>query len=186
MLLGGCKKKKPVVIPPQAQAPAATESAPAQPAPQPQPTVETPPAPTTTQPKTGNQENVATKPKPKAKRRSPQVTKRNPPAPKPTESANATASANIPPANNGQPEISLSMDQAQLARRKQLTEELLQSTDADLKSINRTLTGDENSMVEQARSYMSQSRAAIEDGDLDRASNLAQKAHLLADALTKH
>jgi hypothetical protein len=134
-----------------------------------------------------NQGKVVTKPVAKPKRRNPQVTKHNPPAAKPAENATATAKANVPPANNsGQPEISLSMDHAQLARRKQLTEELLQSTDADLKSLNRTLTGDETAMVEQARSYMTQSRAAIQDGDLDRASNLAQKAHLLADALTKH
>ena len=184
LLLTGCRKKKPVV-PPQAQAPTVIEQVPAQPAPP--PNAGPAPPPTTTQPAPEAQEKVVTKPKPKPKRRNPQVTKHNsPPAPKPADNATATAKANVPPANNsGQPEISVSMDQAQLARRKQLTEELLQSTDADLKSINRTLTGDETAMVEQARSYMTQSRAAIQDGDLDRAGNLAQKAHLLVQALTK-
>jgi outer membrane biosynthesis protein TonB len=183
LLLSGCKKKKPVV-PPQAQAPTVIEQMPAQPAPP--PNAQPAPPPTTTQPAPEAQEKIVTKPKPKPKRRNPQVTKHTPPAPKPADNATATAKADVPPANNSaQPEISVSMDQAQLARRKQLTEELLQSTDADLKSINRTLTGDETAMVEQARSYMTQSRAAIQDGDLDRAGNLAQKAHLLAQALTK-
>lgn len=186
-LLGGCKKKKPVTVAPQAQAPTVTQQAPAQPAAaQAPPEVQTPPA-TTTPAKPEVQEKTVTSQKPKPKRRNPQVTKHTPPpATKPAENATATAKANVPPTNNGQPEISVSMDQTQLARRKQLTEELLQSTEADLKSINRTLTGDETAMVDQARSYMAQSRSAIQDGDLDRANNLAQKAHLLADALTKH
>jgi hypothetical protein len=41
-------------------------------------------------------------------------------------------------------------------------------------------------MVEQIKSYVTQSRAAITDGDLVRANNLALKAHLLSDALVKH
>jgi len=79
----------------------------------------------------------------------------------------------------------VSMDEAQVARQKQLTEELLQSTDANLKGINRALNSNELAMVEQVRSYITQSRAATQDGDLIRASNLAQKAHLLSDALIK-
>lgn len=79
----------------------------------------------------------------------------------------------------------MSMDEAQVAHQKQVTEELLQSTDANLKGINRNLNSDELAMVEQVRSYMAQSRTATQDGDLIRAANLAQKAHLLSDALVK-
>ena len=80
----------------------------------------------------------------------------------------------------------MSMDEAQVAHQKQVTEELLQSTDANLKGISRNLNSDELAMVEQVRTYMAQSRTATQDGDLIRAANLAQKAHLLSDALVKH
>jgi hypothetical protein len=84
------------------------------------------------------------------------------------------------------PEISVGMDKSEAAHERQTTEQLLQSADANLKGLNRTLTSDELAMVEQIKQYMSQSRAAMNDGDLVRANNLALKAHLLSDALSKH
>ena len=200
LLPSGCTKKKPIAVAPQAQVPTVTTAAPATQPPsnvQPQPNTQAPsPEATTAQP-TEQQQKIATKPKPKHHNH---VAKHNPPPSKPAETPTATAKANLPPAttppsgapsqntvpqNNGQQEISVSMDEAQVARQKQLTEELLQSTDVNLKGINRTLNSDELAMVEQVRSYITQSRAATQDGDLIRASNLAQKAHLLSDALIK-
>jgi len=78
------------------------------------------------------------------------------------------------------------MDHSQEARQRELTQQLLSSTDANLKGITRPLTADERAMVDEIRNYMAQSRAAITDGDLTRASNLATKAHLLSDELVKH
>ena len=191
LVLAGCAKKKPVAVAPQAQAPVVATPAPT-PAPQPEaqpavnvPATSTPAATQTVQP----QQKIATKSKSKPHNHA--AAKRNPPAPRPADTPTATAKANVPPpngapANNGQQEISVSMNEAQVAQQKQITEELLQSTDANLRGINRNLNSDELAMVEQARSYMAQSRAATQDGDLIRANNLAQKAHLLSDALVKH
>jgi hypothetical protein len=77
------------------------------------------------------------------------------------------------------------MDQNEAAQQRHATEQLLQSTDDNLKGITRPLNDDERAMVEQIRNYMAQSRAATTDGDLLRANNLAMKAHLLTDALMK-
>jgi hypothetical protein len=51
--------------------------------------------------------------------------------------------------------------------------------------LNRTLSHDEEAVVNQIRSYVAQSRKATGDGDFERAYNLATKAHLLSDALVK-
>jgi len=71
------------------------------------------------------------------------------------------------------------------ARSRQSVEQLLQSTDSNLRSITRSLSNDERAMVEQIRTYMAQARTASTDGDLTRANNLALKAHLLSDELVK-
>jgi tRNA C32,U32 (ribose-2'-O)-methylase TrmJ len=68
---------------------------------------------------------------------------------------------------------------------RQNVEQLLQSTDSNLRSISRPLNDEERAMVEQIRNYMAQARVASTDGDLTRANNLALKAHLLSDELVK-
>ena len=193
LVLAGCAKKKPVAVAPQAQAPVvATPATTPTPQPEVQPAANV--APSTTSTPAANQTGpqppkIAAKSKHKSHNHV--AAKRNPPAPKPGDTPTATAKASVPPpnsapANNGQQEISVSMNEAQVSQQKQVTEELLQTTDANLRGINRNLNNDELAMVEQARSYMAQSRAATQDGDLIRANNLAQKAHLLSDALVKH
>lgn len=77
-------------------------------------------------------------------------------------------------------------DHNEAAQQRHATEQLLQSTDDALKTINRPLNDDERAMVDQIRNYMIQARAATTDGDFTRANNLAVKAHLLSDALVKH
>ena len=47
------------------------------------------------------------------------------------------------------------------------------------------MSADEQVVVTHIRSYMQQSKNAITDGDLERAYNLALKAHLLSDELVK-
>jgi hypothetical protein len=71
------------------------------------------------------------------------------------------------------------------SRSRQNIEQLLQSTDTNLRSISRQLSDSERAMVEQIRTYMAQARTASTDGDLTRANNLALKAHLLSDELVK-
>jgi len=72
------------------------------------------------------------------------------------------------------------------SRNKQTTEQLLQSTQTNLNSINRPLSPDEQAMVAQIKEYMTQSRDATKSSDNVRAHNLALKARLLSDELVKH
>jgi len=69
--------------------------------------------------------------------------------------------------------------------RRQQTEGLLQSAEWNLKRINRSLTDGEESMQRQVRNFITQSRLALGDGDLERAYNLATKANLLSQELAK-
>jgi len=65
------------------------------------------------------------------------------------------------------------------------TAQLLEATEYNLKNINRTLSADEQAMVDHIRSYVQQSRDATKAGDADLANRLALKAHLLSDELAK-
>ncbi len=69
--------------------------------------------------------------------------------------------------------------------RRLTTEQLLQSTDQNLAGIKRSLSGDEQEIIQQIRVYVQQSRAASGDGDITRAHTLALKAHLLSDDLVR-
>ena len=81
-------------------------------------------------------------------------------------------------------QISPAMSKDQQQRRRETTTELLATTDANLKTIEgRQLNTAQQSIMGQIRTYMQQSRAASEAGDLERANTLATKAHLLSDDL---
>jgi len=67
----------------------------------------------------------------------------------------------------------------------QSTQQLIDSTENNLRSIKRQLSQDEESMVTQARDYINGSKQATKDGDFVRAHNLANKAHLLSEELIK-
>ena len=84
----------------------------------------------------------------------------------------------------GQLAAGISHDQA--AHDQRTTEQLLQLTNVNLKDLNgRTLTPNQRDMVRQINAYMEQSRQATQEGDVVRARNLANKAHLLSDALAR-
>ncbi len=76
------------------------------------------------------------------------------------------------------------MTSAQFTRQKQSTAQLLDETEKRISGL-KGLSHDEEEMLTQIRSYVSQSRKATSDGDFERAYNLATKAHLLSDALVK-
>lgn len=181
LFLPGCRKKKPTLPPPQAQAPTTT----AQPAP---PTI-APGAsanPTATQPPLPEASTTIPKPlPPKPKNRHHGVTnaKKQPPTTNPAPPAQA---ANVPPTNNeavGQ--ISPDVPSATENSTVQSTNQLLDSTEQNLRSINRRLSNEEQNILSDIRSYVAQSRAALKDQDFERAHNLAIKAHLLTDGLVK-
>ena len=194
--LSGCvfKKKQPPV-PQQGQAP--TVSTP-QPPPEEKPAPEEKPVeqPAETKPP---EETKTTEEKPKPKKKPAQAKKPAAPAPSPQPPAQASTSAPAAPAKTSKliiQEGGAQSSQGQLAagltledpssHNKLTTEQLLQSTQANLNNLNRPLSPEEQAMVAQIKDYMAQSRKAADDSDMVRAHNLALKAHLLSDELVKH
>ena len=89
-------------------------------------------------------------------------------------------------AKEGTPELAPGTTKEQQFHKRENTNQLLATTDANLKSVaGRQLSSAQQSMMEQIRTYMTQSKAAADSGDLDRAHTLAYKAHLLSDELAK-
>jgi len=77
--------------------------------------------------------------------------------------------------------------QEQNAHNRENTDQLLATTDANLKQLSgRPLSSAQQSTVDQIHSYMRQAKSAADAGDLARAHTLAFKAHLLSDDLAKH
>jgi hypothetical protein len=73
------------------------------------------------------------------------------------------------------------------ARQRQKAENLLRSADGQIQQLSRrTLDARQQETVGQIRNYMDGARSALKEGDVQRASTLAEKAHLLADDLAKH
>jgi outer membrane biosynthesis protein TonB len=175
--LSGCKKNKPPVPPPQTQAPTIT-----QPEPQPQPSVQPqpqpePPATTTTAPPAEQKPSPATVTKPKPHK--PHVAKK----PAPTPEKNKTVKEGGETAPTGQ--LSAGIPPNEANRQRQTAAQLRQNSENSLRSITRALSSDEQAMVQQIRAYIAQSRSADNDGDTERAYNLAVKANLLTGELMK-
>ncbi len=190
LFAGGCKKKKPAVPPPQAQAPTVTQQ------PEQKPEQTQPTQPTTQPQQPQEQPQTPEKPSPSKPKRSARrhpatsnsTAKKNPPSstaqpPTPAAPATSTASAKPPDADVGQ--ISPDMSRTAASQRQQSTTQLLDSTEQNLRALTRTLSNDEQNTVSQIRSYIVQSRSALKDSDLDRAYNLALKAHQLSDVLLR-
>lgn len=84
-------------------------------------------------------------------------------------------------------QIAPGMTPAEATRERQNAERLLGSTDDRLKQLTgRTLDALQQETAGQIRNYMDGARLALKEGDVRRASMLAQKAHLLAEDLAKH
>lgn len=89
-------------------------------------------------------------------------------------------------AKEGSPELAPGSSKEQAQHDRENTDQLLATTDANLKSVaGRQLAPAQQSMKEQIRAYVIQSKEAADAGDLDRAHTLAYKAHLLSDELAK-
>lgn len=193
-LIGGvaCKKKKPS-LPPQTQAPTISQPEPEKPPTQTEPE-QIPPV--TTSPTTESAPQPAPptpKPKPHAKRKkTPPTTTQGaatdtaakPSATKPTTSSKPPADTNTKPTEPNV-QISAEVPQNVANQRKQQTEDLLNVAEANLKRVNRTLSDGEQSMQRQVRNFITQSRLAVQDGDFERAYNLATKAQQLSQELVK-
>jgi outer membrane biosynthesis protein TonB len=184
LTLAGCKKHKPA-LPPQSQPPAVIEQPPPEPL-TPDPVV-TPPA-----------DQPPANPKPPAPTPKPQPTRHSHPPKKPAngnekpgpEIAKATPPKIViqetpqtvsPNASTAAPLASHDETTHNAASTLQLNE----STEANLNSLKRKLSPQEQTTITQIRDYLSQCAQATKDGDVVRARNLALKAHLLSDELAK-
>jgi hypothetical protein len=194
--LSGCPfKKKQPPVPQQTQAPTIPpEPAPPLPAQPPAETQATPP-PAETQPE--KTETAAERPipkkKPSAKKpataaappQGQQQTQASAPQPAPPKTSKLVIQEGSAPNSQGQLAAGVGLEDSS-SHSKLTTEQLLQSTQTNLNSINRPLSPEEQAMVAQIKDYMAQSRKATTDSDTVRARNLALKARLLSDELVKH
>jgi hypothetical protein len=86
--------------------------------------------------------------------------------------------------SNTAAQLSPGISQEQARHQQENTDQLLSTTDANLKRVaGRQLTPAQQSMFDQIHTYMRQAKAAAEAGDVGRAHTLAYKAHLLSDDL---
>lgn len=83
-------------------------------------------------------------------------------------------------------QISPGMSDAQAQHQREVTNQLLANTDANLKRASgKPLTPAQQSMLGQINTYVHQSKAASDSGDVSRAHTLAFKAHLLSAELAR-
>jgi hypothetical protein len=81
-------------------------------------------------------------------------------------------------------QIAPSVPGRQASKALRTTDRLLATTDANLKKLSaRNLTPAQEATVTQIKNYMEQSRKAADNGDPQRAYNLAHKANLLSTEL---
>jgi len=190
LLLSACKKKKPAV-PSQSNAPTITTAQ------------QQPPTDKSTQNQSPAQDQDQPKP-PQTSTAPPQLAKPaaavHKPAPRPSSDKSSDKpvemAANTPPKiviqegradapATGPAQTAPITSHTEAAHNQATTEQLQESTEANLRSIKRTLSAEEQKQVAQIRDFMAQSRQASTEGDLVRARNLAMKAHLLSDDLVK-
>ena len=120
-------------------------------------------------------------PAPAAQNQQPAAT----PAPPPQNTSKLIIQEGNAPSSEGTLSAGMGLEDPS-SHNKQTTEQLLQSSQTNLNSINHPLSPDEQAMVSQIKDYMTQSRKATADSDNVRAHNLALKAFLLSDELVKH
>ncbi len=179
----GCSQKKPVLVVPRERpisgAPTPTptpdaqkSSVPSTPEPTPEPT----PAVAEAQSTTPKKKPHISKPSPSTRSNSDTATQGN------TKKTDSTTEAKSIPEGVIAPTISAN----DAVRDRNSAEQLLQSTETNLNNLGkRTLSSDEESAVSQIRNFVTQSRQALKDNDPARARNLALKANVLSNDLTK-
>jgi len=183
LLLPACGKKAakttPPVLVPSIEAEPQPPTGP-QPAPEPAASAPAPETPAPTPP-----EQEAKKPKPKPHK--PVARKPATPAieaPK-AEPAKVEPPAPAPAAPPTSVQITADVPRAAVQSQTQTTEQLLRSSETKLATLGRSLSASEQAIQQQARNYIAQSNEAVRAGDFERAYNLAVKASLLANELTK-
>jgi outer membrane biosynthesis protein TonB len=187
-VISGCSQKKPVLVVPRERpvaavptptpTPQAQESS-ASPTPQPTPEA-TPSVPEQAQATPARKKHHIGKPSPSVKANPDVVAQANP------------KKSDVPPeAKNAEPKatpglIAPAISASDAVRDQTAAEQLLRNTETNLTSIGkRQLSSDEDAVVSQIKNFITQSRQALKDNDPARARNLALKANLLSNDLTK-
>ena len=184
VVISGCSQKKPVLVVPRERpiatvptptpTPEAQESS-ASPTPQPTPEA-TPSVPDQAQATPAKKKHRIGKPSPSVKA-SPDVVAKKTDAPPETKTAEPKATPGL---------IAPAISASDAVRDQTAAEQLLRNTETNLTSIGkRQLSSDEDAVVSQIKNFITQSRQALKDNDPARARNLALKANLLSNDLTK-
>jgi hypothetical protein len=188
LVISGCSQKKPVLVVPRERpiaavptptpTPQAQESS-ASPTPQPTPEA-TPSVPEQAQATPAKKKHRIDKPSPSVKANPDVVAQANP------------KKSEVPPeAKNAEPKatpglIAPAISASDAVRDQTAAEQLLRNTETNLTSIGkRQLSSDEDAVISQIKNFITQSRQALKDNDPARARNLALKANLLSNDLTK-
>lgn len=176
--LTGCELRRKPRIPVQATAPSTMPQPegpkPVTPEPGQQPmVVDTTPMP--------QQTASETKPKPKPRRVARKVVPAEPPPASTTLPTQAQSGQQKP----AETPVQITAELPRSAAMRQNTGQLLDATENNLKKLTRQLSDNEQATVRQIRTYILQAKAAVNDGDLERAYNLATKANLLSNELVK-
>lgn len=83
--------------------------------------------------------------------------------------------------------ISPGVNQQQVSRQVEITNQWLTKTEANLKAMEaRQLNASQQDTVRQITSYVEQAQTALKNGDVQRAYNLARKANTLSGDLVAH
>jgi hypothetical protein len=184
----GCSQKKPVLTVPKerpisgAPSPAPTpeaqqSSVPSTPEPTPEPTPGVADQAQSTPPK---KKHHISKPSPSVRSNGDTATQGN------TKKTDTTTEAKAVPEATPPGLIAPTISANDAVRDRNSAEQLLQSTETNLTSLGkRHLSSDEESAVSQIRNFVTQSRQALKDNDPARAKNLALKANVLSNDLTK-
>jgi hypothetical protein len=94
----------------------------------------------------------------------------------------------VPNGGTGDAKVAISpgMSDQQASQKLQHTNQLLSSTDANLKQIApRQLSASQQDTVKQIKNYVDQAKVAVNKGDVERAYNLASKANMLSADLVR-
>lgn len=82
------------------------------------------------------------------------------------------------------PQLTPAVNEADISKQRETTKQLLSATDVNLQKLSaRSLSKEEQDTIAQIHEFMDQAKTADSKGDLERASKLAAKAHMLSEAL---
>jgi hypothetical protein len=197
LFTGACTKKKPP-LPQQAQAPTIPDPLAQEIPEKPEPPLEaqekTPPPPEPASKSKQKKPAKGTNKKSNPPASTTVAAAAPPPAPAPAQTApsqNTTQPVATLHPQHASPEpapemtvaAAISSDKAK--QQKEDTARMVDAAENALKGLTRQLNDEEKGMRTQIETYLQQSRKATTDGDYERAYKLAEKAQVLAAALTK-